>query len=261
MTTRTEETVAALAAQSKPKNPSTLDGMLKDSRYLARIKKALPATGGWTPERIASIASLEIKKNQSLAGVDPITLFGSILQSAQLGLEIGGALGHAYLVPFRSKKGAEAQFIVGYRGMIDLARRSGQIVSLQAHEVRANDEFDFEFGLDEKLVHKPAATKRGEVTHFYAVAKLVGGGHQIEVMSLEEVELVRNSSKAGQSGPWVSHFVEMGKKTVIRRLFKYLPVSVELQKAVSLDELADEGIQTNRDWADDAIEINEFEVN
>ena len=174
------------------------------------------------------------------------------MQCAQLGLEPGGALGHAYLIPFDKRQkingrwetvSTEAQLIIGYRGMIDLARRSGQILSISARTVHVNDKFSYSYGLEETLEHSPCETgDRGELTHVYAVARLKDGGVQFEVMSRADVEKVRALSKAGSSGPWVDHFDEMAKKTVIRRLFKYLPVSIELQKAVVMDERAEAGL-------------------
>ncbi|EBG1618414.1 recombination protein RecT, partial [Salmonella enterica] len=164
----------------------------------------------------------------------------AIVQCSQLGLEPGGALGHAYLLPFGNKNEKSGkknvQLIIGYRGMIDLARRSGQIASLSARVVREGDDFSFEFGLEEKLVHRPGENEDAPVTHVYAVARLKDGGTQFEVMTRKQIELVRAQSKAGNNGPWVTHWEEMAKKTAIRRLFKYLPVSIEIQRAVSMDE-------------------------
>ncbi|MFU1907779.1 recombinase RecT, partial [Bordetella avium] len=164
-------------------------------------------------------------------------------------------LGHAYLIPFekRRKQGndwvtdkIEVQIVLGYKGLIDLARRSGQIVSIAAHAVHENDHFEYAYGLDEKLEHKPAMGERGAIIAFYAVAKLVGGGHAFEVMSEQQIIEIRNASQGWQqavrakktdASPWGAHFAEMGRKTVLRRLFKYLPVSIELANAAALDEL------------------------
>ncbi|QHD50018.1 recombination protein RecT [Vreelandella aquamarina] len=237
---------------AKKAMPTTIQGMLKDDRFKSQIARALPKH--ITPDRITRIALTEVNKTPQLGQCAPMSLFGAIVQSAQLGLELGGALGHAYLVPFKKnykddngqwQNTMEAQFIIGYRGMIDLARRSGQMVSLQSHAVYEGDEFEFEYGLNEKLKHVPTRGEKGALIAVYAVAKLVGGGHQIEVMWREDVEAVKQASKAGKSGPWVDHFEEMAKKTVIRRLFKYLPVSVEMQRAVALDEQAESGAQDN----------------
>lgn len=222
-------------------NPKTIHGFLE--QYKSEIARALPKH--MTADRMARIALTEFRKTPALMKCDPATLFGAVIQCAQLGLEPGGALGHAYLLPFENrKKGTtDVQFIVGYRGMIDLARRSGQIVSISARAVHANDEFTYEFGLHEDLRHKPDESGNpGALTHVYAVARLKDGGVQFDVMSKAEIDKVRALSKASGSGPWVTFYEEMAKKTVIRRLFKYLPVSIEMATAVGLDERVDAGL-------------------
>lgn len=179
-----------------------------------------------------------------------------MIQCAQIGLEPGNALGHAYILPYdvRKKVGGQwqtvrtdAQLIIGYRGMIDLARRSGQILSLSAQAVYQGDEFDCVFGLEPTLKHIPdfdnADREKAErLTFVYAVAKLKDGGTQFAVMSRTQIDAIRARSKAAENGPWVTDFEAMALKTVIRRLFKYLPVSVEIQRAVQLDEKADAGL-------------------
>jgi recombination protein RecT len=230
--------------------PKTIASLLTDPTIKQQLALAMPRH--MTADRLARIALTEVRKVPKLATCDQMSFLGAIMQCAQLGLEPGGALGHAYLLPFKKnfkegnawKSRMEVQLIVGYRGMIDLARRSGQIQSIEARTVHQKDQFDVELGLDSKLVHRPAWTEvdRGPVVFVYAVAKLKDGGVQFEVMSRAEIEAVRAKSKAAADGPWVEHFDEMAKKTVIRRLFKYLPVSIELQRAVGLDEQADAGI-------------------
>ncbi|CAK0771868.1 recombination protein RecT [Gammaproteobacteria bacterium] len=159
-------------------------------------------------------------------------------------------MGHAYLIPFSNKKAerTDVQVIIGYRGLLDLARRSGQIVSIAAHVVHESDLFEFEYGLDEKLKHIPAQGNPGQIRYFYAVAKLANGGHVFEVMSRADVETIRDASQNHRSARqcnkasiWDQHFGEMGRKTAIRRLFKYLPVSIELASAIELDHLAESG--------------------
>lgn len=235
-------------SMKKAEKPTTIHGFLET--YKNEIARALPRH--MTADRMARIALTEFRKTPALMKCDPATLFGAVIQCAQLGLEPGGALGHAYLIPFENrKKGTtDVQFIVGYRGMIDLARRSGQIVSLTARTVHANDKFTYRFGLDETIEHIPAEGERGEMTHVYAVAKLKDGGVQFEVLTRHEIEGIRNESQGYKTAkrydrvdtPWIAHFEEMAKKTVIRRLFKYLPVSIELQRAVGLDEQGEAGI-------------------
>jgi recombination protein RecT len=241
---------------AKAEKPKTIAGLLTDPAIKQQLALALPKH--MTADRLARIALTEVRKVPKLAQCDQTSFLGAIMQCAALGLEPGGALGHCYMIPFENRRAdrTEVQFIIGYRGMLDLARRSGQIVSLEARTVHAKDQFDVELGLDSKLVHRPdwQAADRGPVTFVYAVAKLKDGGTQFEVMSRADIERVRNESqgyktavrfaKPGQepNTPWASHFEEMAKKTVIRRLFKYLPVSIEIQRAVGLDEQADAGL-------------------
>lgn len=244
------------AAQTRAERPATIAGLLTDPKIKAQMALALPKH--ISPDRLARIALTEVRKIPKLAQCDQTSFLGAIMQCAALGLEPGGALGHCYLIPFENRRQnrTEVQFIVGYRGMIDLARRSGQIVSLEARAVYAKDHFKVRLGLDSSIEHEPdwEADDRGDLTFVYAVAKLRDGGVQFEVMSRKEIERVRNESqgyktaarfaKPGQepNSPWASHFEEMAKKTVIRRLFKYLPVSIEIQRAVGLDEQADAGV-------------------
>lgn len=237
------QTAKGALGLAKPEQPKTIAGLMADPKIKAQMALALPKH--MTADRLARIATTEIRKVPALAKCDQASFLGAIMQCAQLGLEPGGALGHAYLLPFENRRKGitEVQFIVGYRGMIDLARRSGQIVSLAARAVFQNDQFSYQYGLHEDLQHVPCETgDPGPLTHVYAVAKLKDGGIQFEVMSRADVEKVRAQSKAGGNGPWVSHFEEMAKKTVIRRLFKYLPVSIELQQAVTQDERAESGV-------------------
>lgn len=253
MTTALKQAVGGSVA--KAERPNTIAGLMSDPKIKAQMALALPKH--MNPDRLARIALTEIRKVPALARCDQTSFLGAIMQCAQLGLEPGGALGHAYLLPFENRKKGitEVQFIVGYRGMIDLARRSGQIMSIEARVVYLVDKFHVSLGLNPDLTHEPNwdAEDRGPLKFVYAVAKLKDGGTQFEVMSRADIERVRSQSKAGQSGPWVSHFEEMAKKTVIRRLFKYLPVSIELAKAVGMDEQAEAGLPQDNpltiDWS------------
>lgn len=210
-----------------------------------------------SPSRLARIALTCLRQTPKLQQCDPTTFIASIMQAAQLGLE-PGVLGQCYLIPFYNSKtkSMECQFMPGYRGFIDLARRSGKIISLVARAVYENDVFNFEFGLHEKLEHKPAMNNKGKLIAVYAVAILKDGGHQFEVMSLDEINQIRSSSKSKDQGPWVTHFEEMAKKTVVRRLFKWLPASPEMQKSAMLDELQEAGLQNIKESLSEDIDIN-----
>ena len=249
-------------ADMKPKEQIAYLLKQKSSEIAKMLPKHLNA------ERLLKVAQIAATTTPALAKCDVASLVGAIGQCAQMGLEPNTVLGHAYLVPFNTKRkdtnGGErwvnsVQVIIGYKGLIDLARRSGQIVSIAAHEVCERDKFEMVYGLDEKLNHTPAMGDRGEVIGFYSVAKLNDGGHCFEFMSRHQVETIRDGSQGFQqaakygkqaSHPWMAHFVEMGRKTVIRRLAKFLPLSVEFQTGVALDSMADAG----RDQHNDAMD-------
>lgn len=221
-------------------NQNTIQSLLK--KMEPQMAMCLPKH--LSPSRLARIALTCLRQTPKLQQCEPTTFIASIMQAAQLGLE-PGVLGQCYLIPFYNSKtkSMECQFMPGYRGFIDLARRSGKIISLVARAVYENDFFNFEFGLHEKLEHKPAMNNKGNLIAVYAVAILKDGGHQFEVMSLDEINQIRSSSKSKDQGPWVTHFEEMAKKTVVRRLFKWLPASPEMQKTAMLDEFQEAGIQ------------------
>lgn len=202
------------------------------------IASRLPAHLSGKAARMVKIAVMAASKNPAILECTRESVLMSIMTAAELGLEPGGALGEGYLVPYSVKGTKTCQFIPGYRGLISLARRSGQIVSIEAHVVREGDVFDFSLGLAPVLVHKPNmdVAEPGPLKAVYGVAKLVGGGVQYEVMLKSEVDAVRKRSRSGDFGPWSTDYSEMARKTVIRRLFKYLPVSVEMARAMELSD-------------------------
>lgn len=238
---------SAVAATNKT---GTMLDIVRSKSFQAQMALALPKS--MTAERLTRIVMTECRKVPALMQCNQESFFGAVLQCAQLGLEPGSALGHCYLLPFGNGKSRDGrpncQLIIGYRGMIDLARRSGQIVSINAYCIHEADEFEYELGLHPDIHHRPSPlAERGPVTYVYAVAVLKGGGVQFEVMSRAEIEAVRLQSKAGKSGPWVTHWEEMARKTVVRKLFKYLPVSIEAIRAVEIDEKSDRGEAVTED--------------
>ena len=243
------------------KQPGQSIGQLLKSKE-AQIRMALPKH--MDVQRMMRVCMTEVAKNPKLKECEPVSFIGSVILAAQIGLEPGSHLGHGYLIPFNNhKKGiVECQFMPGYRGMIDLARRSGQVTTIVSRAVYEKDQFVFAYGLEDKLEHVPADDDdRGKLIATYAIAKMKGGGYQFEVMRTNEIEKIRMQSKAKNFGPWKTHYDEMAKKTVIRRLFKYLPISVELQKAIIADEQVDAGLdQGTTDFLRDMKEVeNEME--
>lgn len=251
---------AAVGAAVQPRRQNDIAALLTDPKIKAQMALALPKHV--TADRLARVALTEVRRNPALARCDQHSFLGALMTCAQLGLDPGGPLGHAYLVPFENRKAnrTEVQFIVGYRGMIDLARRSGQIMSIEARAVYEGDSFSVRFGLDSHLEHvpdfdSPNRTQVDKLRFVYAVAKLRDGGVQFEVMSRREIEAVRAQSKAGASGPWQTHYEAMALKTVVRRLFKYLPVSIELAQALEQDERADLGMPQDYPIDGDVIDV------
>jgi recombination protein RecT len=186
------------------------------------IARALPKH--MDPDRLARIALTVIKQTPALQRCDTTSLLGALMTCSQLGLE-PGPLGEAYLVPY----GDKVTFIPGYRGLIKLAWQSGRLLSISADVVHANDDFDYEYGLTPKLRHKPTLTDRGDVIAVYACATFKDGGNAFVVLSRSDVEAIRNRSRAGKSGPWVTDWDAMARKTAVRQLARWLPMSTELQ--------------------------------
>ena len=174
------------------------------------------------------------------------SLLAAMLIISQLGLE-PGPLGQASIVPFYNSKAEryEAQAIIEYKGYLALARRSGEIESVHVEPVYPEDEFDYQLGLEPRLHHKPNLQGRKPDSKpwcYYGVVKFRGGGHQIHVMTIAEIEQYRQRSRAANSGPWVTDYDAMARKTVIRRMWRWLPVSAEIQRAAALDEAVGRGV-------------------
>lgn len=225
-------------------------------RMHTQIEKALPSV--ITPERFTRIALTAYSRNEKLQECTPESFLGSMMQAAQLGVEPNTPLGQAYLIPYRNKGVMEVQFQLGYRGMIDLAYRSGEVQNIQAHEVYENDTFEYELGLEPKLRHIPALKDRGNVILYYAVFKLTNGGVGFEVISKEDVEaFAKKKSKTYGTGPWQSDFDAMAKKTLVKRLLKFAPLKSDFVRAISSDETIKTEIGENMaDLPDETVTID-----
>ena len=248
-------TTTAPVSKPKTKAPIIVQQVLSD-QFKKQLALAVPKH--LNADRMARIAATEVRKNKALLNTEPTSFLGSVMQAAQLGLEPGSALGQAYLVPY----GNQCQLIIGYKGMIDLARRSGQVLSLNAYAVREGDDFNFQLGLKPDIHHVPSLEAdriKKPITYVYAVATLKGGGYQFEVMSRAEVEAVR--AKAKSKNIWNTYFEEMAKKTVIRRLFKYLPVSIEALEITNADAKREAGEKVEPDDVIniEAVSVEDFE--
>jgi len=230
--------------ETKLEKTKSIISVLQSEGFKKQITSALPTH--LKADRMLRVALTELRKNPKLMACDQVSLLSSIVQCSQLGLEPGSALGHAYLIPY----GRECQIQFGYKGLTELALRSGKVVSITPRAVYANDTFCLEYGLEESLVHKPKIDgDRGEPIGYYAVAIFKTGKKQFEYMSVDEINLIRDKCSIAKykDAPWIKYYDAMAKKTVIKQLLKYLPVSVELQTAINLDEEADAGIEQSFD--------------
>lgn len=190
-------------------------------------------------DRFVRIAITTIRQNPKLAQCSQESLLGALMVSAQLGLE-PGTLGQCYLIPFENKRmgTVECQFQIGYKGLIELLRRSGQLSDIYSYTVYENDDFNIEYGLSRTLTHKPNFDERGEIKGFYAVAILKDGAKAFEYMTKDEVVKHEEKYRKGsyKNDVWNKNFEEMAQKTVVKKMLKWLPVSVEFLDMINKDE-------------------------
>lgn len=208
-------------------------------------------------DRFVRIAITTIRQNPKLAKCSQESLLGALMVSAQLGLE-PGTLGQCYLIPFENKKAGtvECQFQIGYKGLIELLRRSGQLSDIYSYTVYENDDFNIEYGLSRTLTHKPNFDERGEIKGFYAVAILKDGAKAFEYMTKDEVVKHEEKYRKGsyKNDVWNKNFEEMAQKTVVKKLLKWLPVSVEFLEMAAKDEKSFKVID------DKSTEVQEIEI-
>lgn len=225
---------------TKAVKPMTEKGLVQQMVINMKPQFAAALPEVMSPERFIRLTLTAFSKTPMLYECSQGSLLGSLLMAAQLGMEPNSPLGQAYLIPYYNRNSGkyECQFQLGYKGMINLAYRSGRVTDIAAYEVRANDSFDYELGLNSKLYHKPALHDRGEVIAYYAVWHTKDGGHGFAVMSKEDIENHKKQySKADQKGfsPWKTQFDEMAKKTVLKKALKYAPMAADFQRAMASD--------------------------
>jgi recombination protein RecT len=230
------------------------------------IKKALPSV--ITPERFTRMVLSALSTTPKLAECTPKSFLGAMMSAAQLGLEPNTPLGQAYILPYLNKGTLEAQFQIGYKGLIDLAYRSGEVEVIQSHIVYENDEFECAYGLEPTLKHIPATTNRGEAIKVYAVFKTKSGGFGFEVMSMDDVR--SHAAKYSKSyntsfTPWKTNFEEMAKKTVLKRVLKYAPLKSDFIKGVAQDEsiktsISEDMYEVTNDIVYDDTQYNEVDT-
>lgn len=210
-------------------NKNDVRTLLGSEAVKQQIALALPKH--MNADRMARVALTAINRVPKLLLCTPSSVLSCLMQCSQYGLEPDGR--HAHLIPY----GDQCQLIIDYKGLVALVRRSGEVKDVYADVVCANDQFEFQKGKDRFLKHKYDIRKpRGEVICAYSYVVPKDAEDSFEIMTTEEINAVRERSRAGKSGPWVTDWSEMAKKTVFRRHSKWLPFSSELQEAIAADD-------------------------
>jgi recombination protein RecT len=204
-------------------------------KQTTELARALPAGDA---DRFVRLVLNECRATPRLFECSTGSLIGAVMRSAELGLPPGDTLGLSYYVPFKNKKTQqyEASFILGYKGIVTLALRSGQVASIVAREVCEGDRFDYAYGLEDRLDHRPAARGRGEPYAWYAVATFTNGGHSFVVLHKDDVDKHRAQSNSPDSPAWRNHYSAMARKTCVRVMAPWLPLSPEAAEAIESDD-------------------------
>lgn len=242
MPTTTLKNVAAGQPVAQRQRPDNFPAML--DAYKGEIARALPRH--LNADTMTRIALTCFRMNPKLGECVPASVFACVIQASQLGLR-PGLMGECYLIPYKD----QCTLQLGYQGLLELVRRSGLVESISAHLVHEADLFDVQWGTTPGIVHKPFLDgDAGAVRLVYAVARLKGGGTHAELMTLADIERIKNRSqnvinakKWGKQTPWDTDYGEMARKTALRRICKYLPKSPDLATALALDDTAYRGRQ------------------
>ncbi|MGW7932734.1 recombinase RecT [Staphylococcus xylosus] len=236
-----------------PKNQ--LNSLLK--KMAPEIERALPKH--MDPDRMARIAMTAVSNNPKLLECDHMSFIAALMQSSQLGLEPNTPLGQAYLIPYSGK----VQFQLGYKGLIDLATRSGQYKAIYAHEVYENDEFDYQYGLFKNLKHIPSQSPEGEPIGYYAVYHLKNDGYDFVYWTKERIDKhskeFSQAVRKNQPSPWKTNYDAMAKKTVLKEVLKYSPKSIEINNVISSDGTVKEEISDDMSTVIDVTNYSHVE--
>jgi len=261
------ENNAMVKSTSEAKRVKSLLEQFKPSLQKALQKKI-------DVEYLASCTMSIFRANPELYECTNESIVHSLFLSAQMGLRLDGPLGHAFLIPRNitnkktGQKQKEAQFQIGYKGYMELVRRSGEILSITPGIVKEMDEFDYEFGTNERILFRPSSGERGKVTHYFAYARLTSGGCPFKVMSINDMNefvdkyiKIKSGKFAGQLpfGVWRTDFDAMALKTVIGQLANFLPQSVDFAKAAELDKMSSLGLPQNIQIQNGQLESTGFQ--
>jgi len=214
-------------------NKQSLRTLLAADRVTQTLQRV--STRWLSADQIKTQAVISVARNPKLLNCTKFSFLESVVRAAELGLRFAGAGGEAYLIPYKNK----CTLIIGYRGLCALARRTGKVVRIEARCVHEKDVFKIEYGHSQQLIHRPhLGPDRGEITCVYALGELKGGSVQLEVMTRVQIDQIRSRSRASADGPWKTDYEEMARKTVLRRLCKYLPFPTAFEDALAAEDPA-----------------------
>ncbi len=239
----TEMTTTTGAAVAKPRSSGDLKSYLNSPEVRAKLAEA--AGAAMKPEDLIRLTLLAASRSPDIAKCSRETILRSLLDAAALGIKPGGLMGRGYLVPRKNNKNGtiECCFDPGWRGLIDIARRSGQIRRIEAHVVYEKDSFTVERTPLTVVRHVPCEDPNpGAVRAAYAVAEFSGGEVQIEILYRRDLDKVRKMGANG--GPWSTWYDEMARKTAVRRLCKYLPYDPQVDEAIRIIDEQDGDVET-----------------
>jgi recombination protein RecT len=221
--------------------------LLNDPQVKGQVEQALPR---WMDvNRFTRITMTSLQLQPKLLDCEPISLVSAVMQLAQLGLEPDNMLGHAHLVPFRDSSVTpqvmRVQIILGYRGIIRLARNSDEIEAIEARAVFQNDTWSYRYGDrgTRSLSHRPTEKNPGKLRASYAICRFKGGGEVWEVCLPRHIARARGASASAENSgsPWNLHEEEMWRKTAVRRLEPFLPLTAEARRAFAMDAAGEHG--------------------
>ena len=221
-------------------NKATLESALMSPAIKKPLMESIPKTMAAyvTPERILRVIAYELTRNPTLLKCSLMSVISGIMRLAQLGFEPGGPLGRAWLIPYQNGRTRqyEAQPIIGYKGYIDLMRRSGEVTSVQSFVIYEHDEYVVRYGDEPGIEHEPRLDgDRGDWVAAYAVISIQGGGRHVELMTRSEIDAIRARSPGRDHDAWRLNTTQMARKTVIRRAANYIPMSVDLIRGLEIE--------------------------
>ena len=222
-----------MSEKNLPAVPANVDGLRKILTAMkSSMEEVLPKF--MTPERMLKIAMLAATRQPKLYQCTTPSLMQAVMTASEVGLECSGTMGQGYLIPYKNKGILEATFVPGYRGLIALMVRDGDVSHVTVHLVHENDAFNIDYFADPPIHHKPCIRgERGPMIGAYAAATLPDGAIQVEYMTKEEIDAIRKRSKAADGGPWATDYGEMARKTPVRRLSKYVPLGLNAAAALA----------------------------